>query len=324
MTTLYVARMGDTNYYKIGITGDVERRMSEFQTPLAVEPILTLEGSSGDERLLHKLLENKRKNGEWFELDSQQIEGLDEAQNLSQLKQALDPRPVVDPSELGYYAKALAAVQKCSLHGLRPILRNIYYFLNQDCLQYDSRWPKLDYRRENRRTVRYDLMALVNREEGVLRRKGNKYFPLKVLSDPCEQIPDLCYIASTTDLTKHRRAWVRGSEGLSGFKASLNSRTGEKNIRVFKTQTQCEEFVNSLGLSKAGVVGAGGLYIYLCRFEVGGWSSAVNSDGSSFYLKKGSRIRPLVSRKSDGWPSYKRGYPIGIPRYWDLLFDDSL
>lgn len=72
---VYVIRMGDTPYYKIGYTtSSVARRMAQLQTgnPFKLEIVKVFQGTTKDEAALHAKFANKRApaNNEWFILST--------------------------------------------------------------------------------------------------------------------------------------------------------------------------------------------------------------------------------------------------------------
>lgn len=72
---VYLARMG--KYYKIGHTGSVGRRQYEIalQLPekLTLVHSISTDDPAGIEAYWHKRFEQKRANGEWFELSAQDV-----------------------------------------------------------------------------------------------------------------------------------------------------------------------------------------------------------------------------------------------------------
>jgi hypothetical protein len=72
---VYLARMG--KYYKIGHTGSVGRRQYEIalQLPekLTLVHSISTDDPAGIEAYWHKRFEQKRANGEWFELAAQDV-----------------------------------------------------------------------------------------------------------------------------------------------------------------------------------------------------------------------------------------------------------
>lgn len=84
---IYIIRMGETEYYKIGYTDrEVDKRLAELQTgnplPLKVVAILP-EGTELDEIRLHSQFITNRTNGgdEWFNLSDEQLEKIGEIFN---------------------------------------------------------------------------------------------------------------------------------------------------------------------------------------------------------------------------------------------------
>lgn len=76
---LYVINQIGTNFYKIGITNDLNKRIRALQTgnPNTLNYVIAvqsdLEDSKGKEiiyleRFLHRNYKSRRKNGEWFQL----------------------------------------------------------------------------------------------------------------------------------------------------------------------------------------------------------------------------------------------------------------
>jgi len=67
---IYVVRMGDHDYFKIGRSTDVRRRMSELQLPCAGHLLFAyrVADASKVESQIHREFEHVRMNGEWFRL----------------------------------------------------------------------------------------------------------------------------------------------------------------------------------------------------------------------------------------------------------------
>lgn len=75
--TQYVYIVKAFGYYKIGKAYDVERRISQLQTslPIPLERVLTIQTKRhGLECALHHRFDHKRQQGEWFSLDSNDLE----------------------------------------------------------------------------------------------------------------------------------------------------------------------------------------------------------------------------------------------------------
>jgi len=81
---LYVIRCLPYNYYKIGITNDIEKRFATHQTgcPFELKFIFAVEADIEDyfgreiaylEQFFHKNYEDKKVRGEWFELAMEDI-----------------------------------------------------------------------------------------------------------------------------------------------------------------------------------------------------------------------------------------------------------
>jgi hypothetical protein len=69
---VYLVRMAGTEFYKVGIASDVERRRSALTTasPVAIEIVAyaLADDAAAEERKLHAILAPFRSRGEWFEL----------------------------------------------------------------------------------------------------------------------------------------------------------------------------------------------------------------------------------------------------------------
>ena len=88
MSLIYLIQMGDTQYYKIGITKDINRRIRDLQTgnPLPLTVVTTIEIDTNPkqsrefsafiESRLHALFEYCRASGEWFKFVMQEEEDL--------------------------------------------------------------------------------------------------------------------------------------------------------------------------------------------------------------------------------------------------------
>lgn len=77
MGHVYIIRMGDTNYFKVGISRDVNERLASLQT--ATPFALTLvdyaeqENSLEVERDIHRALREYQVRNEWFQCDETHI-----------------------------------------------------------------------------------------------------------------------------------------------------------------------------------------------------------------------------------------------------------
>jgi len=74
----YVYLLGGGDYYKIGLSNNVNRRIEEIspRLPFKTELICTIatDDMYGLEAGLHRQFAEKRANGEWFELDDEDVE----------------------------------------------------------------------------------------------------------------------------------------------------------------------------------------------------------------------------------------------------------
>jgi len=68
---LYFVRCGD--YIKIGISGDVERRLKDLESsnPFELELIYRGVGEGGDEEFWHGVFKQRHHRGEWFEFKTE-------------------------------------------------------------------------------------------------------------------------------------------------------------------------------------------------------------------------------------------------------------
>lgn len=79
--SLYIIKhKGFDNYYKIGISSDFVTRLKSITTysPLGVEIIYTnnVDSTSHVENIVHSKYGNRRCNGEWFNFDKSEIDGV--------------------------------------------------------------------------------------------------------------------------------------------------------------------------------------------------------------------------------------------------------
>jgi hypothetical protein len=74
---VYLVRHGTRNEYKIGRTNNPLRREGEIRTelPEQLTPIhkITTDDPAGIEQYWHARFQGKRKNGEWFALDAEDV-----------------------------------------------------------------------------------------------------------------------------------------------------------------------------------------------------------------------------------------------------------
>jgi hypothetical protein len=76
---IYVFKMVETNFYKIGMTEteSVKERFTQFKTyaPSGAEITMIIEADNAreKEKFFHELMKVKRKNGEWFELNEDDL-----------------------------------------------------------------------------------------------------------------------------------------------------------------------------------------------------------------------------------------------------------
>ena len=73
----YVYLMKSGKFYKIGHTNSIDRRQYEIgmQMPEGIEPIHSIrtDDPSGIEAYWHNRFKSKRMNGEWFDLDANDV-----------------------------------------------------------------------------------------------------------------------------------------------------------------------------------------------------------------------------------------------------------
>ena len=90
---LYILRNGNTQEYKIGITKDLNRRISELQTGCPHELVIIKIWQHYQrkfieqyERVLHRYYKQYRirKNGEWFKLPKSEIEKLCKPETITE------------------------------------------------------------------------------------------------------------------------------------------------------------------------------------------------------------------------------------------------
>lgn len=100
---IYIVRCGTSDFYKVGISRDVIKRLSGMQTDCPYELILIkfqiYPGNIAceEEMVLHRALEQYHIRREWFQLNSQTLKELfQEFTNLSLLKYAKDKICITD------------------------------------------------------------------------------------------------------------------------------------------------------------------------------------------------------------------------------------
>lgn len=79
-TIVYLVQCANYPYYKIGITKELDARMSHFKTsnpfPVHVIDTLEIDIASQVEMLLQQKYEDKNMHGEWFKLEKEDIENI--------------------------------------------------------------------------------------------------------------------------------------------------------------------------------------------------------------------------------------------------------
>ena len=67
---VYFIRYGNSNYYKIGFSTDIQRRLKDIQrcSPIEMTIFASTKANSKFERYLHKQYSKYNIRGEWFEL----------------------------------------------------------------------------------------------------------------------------------------------------------------------------------------------------------------------------------------------------------------
>lgn len=79
---IYILNATNTNRYKIGISKNFGKRLSNLQTGspfmFEIEAFYPTNKSRSIERLAHKLLKDKNVGGEWFELTREELQIIDE------------------------------------------------------------------------------------------------------------------------------------------------------------------------------------------------------------------------------------------------------
>ena len=65
-------RHGDSDYYKIGYTTNLQQRLKSIQmyNPIKLTIVAEVKGCHKSEKYLHKLYDDYRIRGEWFEIPS--------------------------------------------------------------------------------------------------------------------------------------------------------------------------------------------------------------------------------------------------------------
>lgn len=66
---VYFIRQGDDGYIKIGYSEHIKKRLRGLQgaSPVKLQLLATMNGTTKDEQDLHKRFKSYRKMGEWFE-----------------------------------------------------------------------------------------------------------------------------------------------------------------------------------------------------------------------------------------------------------------
>jgi len=95
---VYVIK-SESGLYKIGRACDLERRLREYRTILPVSFTLVLSIATPEasllEMALHRQFSDKRLHGEWFELDTEDVEWL--RSHAAEIKIEPPPEPIVTP-----------------------------------------------------------------------------------------------------------------------------------------------------------------------------------------------------------------------------------
>lgn len=101
----------DGTYTKIGTTTDLKQRLTTLQTsnPNVLKVVLTLPGGVELESRLHEVFGHKRRQREWFELSSQDLEWV--------RQQALVPEPVSLPELPAWSEEVIASLSTGYAHG---------------------------------------------------------------------------------------------------------------------------------------------------------------------------------------------------------------
>ena len=127
---LYVIEIGDTGVYKVGITGDISKRIEALQTsnPAKLqERFLSSINSDGVRALelessVHKMLADKRLSGEWFECGLAEIFAAIDASFVKLYYEQRKPKNRLKCSDL--YFQSCAPITKPMATALRSILRS--------------------------------------------------------------------------------------------------------------------------------------------------------------------------------------------------------
>ena len=69
---VYFMRQGNSNYYKIGCTTNLQQRLKSIQSynPIKIKIVAEVKGCHKFEKYLHRLYDDYRIRGEWFEIPS--------------------------------------------------------------------------------------------------------------------------------------------------------------------------------------------------------------------------------------------------------------
>ena len=73
---VYLIRMADTTFYKIGFTREIHKRLADLQhaNPMPLRVIAMMAGGRKLEGRLHRRFQDQRVRGEWFDLTEEMVE----------------------------------------------------------------------------------------------------------------------------------------------------------------------------------------------------------------------------------------------------------
>jgi citrate lyase gamma subunit len=98
---VYLLRIVDTDFFKVGISTNVEQRLYDIQAgmplPVALVNSFDQENAREVERTIHQILDKHRVRGEWFQIDNDTaIQAFMAGNTMGMVDAALDEPDVYD------------------------------------------------------------------------------------------------------------------------------------------------------------------------------------------------------------------------------------